>query len=177
MVIFALFISLAALGISIFHFWVDRSILRILEVKPGLSGSRSGDQKISKIRITSICVIVYNMGRKDAIDIEGLVTFGELDSLPLYPTDKGYVYTVSKRFGILYRDKKSLEAAWEFSGNDPHTPRAIAGPGIDKNEFLKKAPPITVKLFYKRKSITKVLTRKHIEKYIRKFEAQSYLSS
>ncbi len=177
MVIFTLIISLAALAIAIFHFWIEKPILRILEVKPGLVGSSSGGQKISKIRITSICVTLYNMGRKDAIDIEGLVTFGELDSLPLYPTDKGYVYTVSKRFGILCRDKKNLEAAWEYSEGDTTGPRAIAGDGIDKNEFLKKAPPITIKLFYRNKLITKILTRKHIEKYIRKFEAQSYLNS
>ena len=153
--IYALLISILSLLISGHILIFDRVRLKINMIVPGISGSRSNSDKIWKHSINSISVTVCNKGKRHARNCEGLVTFKEMDALPLYPTEKGEVLTENHNFDILAGDEKNLVAAWGFSG------KSINGNyGFDKGTFLKKAPPITVNLFFGQKKKQKRCLKK-----------------
>lgn len=167
--IIALIISIMALVISFYILLFDRVRLKITSVIPGISGSRSGSDGVWKHSISSISVTVHNKGKRNAQNCEGLVTFKELDALPLYLSEKGEPLTESRKFDILAGEKKNLVAAWGFSG------RAISGDsGLDKGTFLEKAPPVTVSIHFGQKRITKTISEEEIEKLLRKHEEETY---
>ncbi len=169
---YALLISILSLLISGYILFFDRVRLKITMVVPSISGSRSNSDKIWKHSINSISVTVRNKGKRHARNCEGLVTFKEMDALPLYPTKRGEVLTENRSFDILAGDEENLVAAWGFSG------KSINGIcGFDKGTFLEKAPPIKVILFFGQKQKTKTISEKEIEKLLRKHEENTYKNS
>ena len=167
--VIALIISMMALVISFHILLFDRVRLKITSVIPGISGSRSSSDGVWKHSISSISVTVHNKGKRNAQNCEGLVTFKEMDALPLYLSEKGELLTESRKFDILAGEKKNLVAAWGFSG------RAINGDsGLDKGTFLEKAPPVTVIIHFGQKRITKTISEEEIEKLLRKHEEETY---
>ena len=162
-------IAIASLGISIYILLFDRVRLKIIAVRPGISGSRSSSDKIWKHSISSIGVTVHNKGKRNAQNCEGLVTFKELNFLPLHISEKGEPLIESRKFDILAGERRTLVAAWGFSG------KVINGNSrLDKGIFLQKGPPVTVVIIFGQKKITKTIPEKQIEKLLRKHEEQIY---
>lgn len=165
----ALIFSIISLSISLHFFVFDKTRLKIISVSPGIGGTRSNNDNIWKHSISSIGVTIQNKGKRSARNCEGLVTFKELDALPLFPTDKGEVMTETNKFEILAGEKINLVAAWEFSG------KGINGnSGLDKGTFIEKAPPITVIINFGDKRIAKTISSDQIEKLLRKHEEEAY---
>lgn len=141
-----------------------------ISINPGIGGER-GPGEEWKNTISGIEVEVCNKGKRDALNCEGLVTFKKLDSLTLYPVEDGYVLRNTRKFDLLAGETKTLAAAWGFSGT------AIDGStGFNKGDFLDKAPPIEVILYYGEKTIRKSLKEKDIDKLIRKYEEEVHMN-
>lgn len=169
MQIVVIIIAIISLGISIYILLFDRTRLKIISVRPGISGSRPSTDKVWRHSISSIEVMLRNKGKRNAQNCEGLVIFKELDALPLYISEKGEPQTKSRKFDILAGERRNLVAAWGFSG------KAINGDsGLDKGTFLQKGPPVTVVINFGQKRITKTISEKQIEKLLRKHEEQTY---
>ena len=165
-------IAIISLSISLYFLIFDKVRLKIISVSPGISGTRSSNDNIWKHSISSIGVKVQNKGKRNARNCEGLVTFKELDALPLFSTEKGEVLTESNKFDILAGEKKNLVVAWKFSGIGIN-----GNSGLDKGTFLEKAPPITVIIHFGEKRITKTISSDQIEKLLRKHEEEAYKHS
>ena len=165
-------IAIISLSISLYFLIFDKVRLKIISVSPGISGTRSSNDNIWKHSISSIGVKVQNKGKRNARNCEGLVTFKELDALPLFSTEKGEVLTESNKFDILAGEKKNLVVAWKFSGTGIN-----GNSGLDKGTFLEKAPPITVIIHFGEKRITKTISSDQIEKLLRKHEEEAYKHS
>ncbi len=159
---------LSLLGLYTFYF--DRVIIDIKSITPGIGGVKEMGKEW-KHSISSIEIEVRNKGKRDALNCEGLVTFRKLDSLTLYPTEKGNVLLRTKKFNIFAGERKTLVAAWGFSGT------AVDGSTkFDKGDFLEKAPPIEVVINYGEKTVRKSLSEKDIEKIIRKYEEEVHMN-
>ncbi|WP_292379284.1 5'-methylthioadenosine/S-adenosylhomocysteine nucleosidase [Methanosarcina sp. UBA289] len=140
----------------------------IISINLGIGGVRELGEEW-KNTISGIEVEVSNKGKRDALNCEGLVTFKKLDSLTLYPTEKGNVLHNTKKFDLLVGETKTLVAAWGFSGT------AIEGSaGFSKGDFVDKTPPIEVIIYYGDKTVRKRLEEEDIDKLIREFEEQNH---
>lgn len=155
--------------VGLYTLYVDRVIIDIKSIVPGINGVKEGDKEW-KHSISGIQVEVHNKGKRDAQNCEGLVTFKKMDSLTLYPTEKGNVLGEAK-FNLPAGERKSLVAAWKFSGAGID---GSAGLGI--GDFLEKAPPIEVVIHYGEKKVRKTLSEKDIEKILRKNEEDAHLN-
>lgn len=157
--------------LGLYTFYVDRVIINIKSIVPGINGTKEMGKEW-KYSISCLNVEVHNKGKKDAQNCQGLVTFKKMDSLTLYPTERGDVLEEYKKFNLLAGEKKRLVAAWKFSG------AAIDGSaGFDKGTFLEKAPPIMVTIYCGDKRVRKTLNEKDIDKIIRKNEEDDHINS
>ncbi|KKG08764.1 hypothetical protein [Methanosarcina sp. 2.H.A.1B.4] len=154
--------------VGLYNLYVDRVIIYIKSIVPGISGVKEGDKEW-KHSISGIQVEVLNKGKRDAQNCEGLVTFKKMDSLTLYPTEKGNVLGEAK-FNLHAGERKNLVAARKFSG------AGIDGSaGLEMGEFLEKAPPIEVVIYYGEKKIRKRLSEKDVEKILRRNEEDAHM--
>lgn len=161
-------LTVLALIISLYLLYIERIIIKIKSIGPGISGVKEGDKEW-KHNIVSIQIEIHNKGKKDAKNCEGLVTFKKMDPLTLYSTEKGNVSVKTEKFDLLAGERKNLVAAWSFAGT------AIDGSaGFEKGIFLEKAPPITVVIYCGEKKIRKSLSEKDIEKIMRKNEEEAH---
>lgn len=157
--------------LGVYTFYIERPIIKIKSINPGIGGERAPGEEW-KYTISGIEVEVYNKGHREALNCEGFVTFKKLDSLTLYPTEKGNVLHNTIKFDLLAGETKTLAAAWVFSGT------AIDGStGFNKGDFLDKAPPIEVVIYYGNKTIKKRLEEKDIDKLMRQSEEQNHRTS
>lgn len=163
---------LSLLGLlGLYTFYVDRIIIDIKSIVPGISGVKETGKEWKHF-ISCIEVEVHNKGKRDAQNCQGSVTFKKMDLLTLYPTERGDVLGEHKKFNLLAGEKKRLVAAWKFSGT------AIDGSaGFDKGAFLEKAPPITVTIYCGDKKVRKTLSEKDIDKIMRKNEEDEHINS
>lgn len=146
----------------------DRPKIVILDTRPGLGGQRSGEEPW-RFSVSSVSVRIKNAGKRPAMRVKGVVSFGKLDALPLYPTKEGNVIFQTE-FDLAPEEEKNLVAAWNFSGN------AIDGTkAMSSGEFIDKAPPIKVTIEYIEGKISKEYTRSFLENLIRKHEENHYL--
>ncbi|WP_048142258.1 hypothetical protein [Methanosarcina horonobensis] len=163
---------LALTNVVAYAFGINKPIIKIKSINLGLGGERGLDDEGEldeewKCTISSISVEVCNKGHRDALNCEGLVTFKKLDPLALHPTMKGDVLHNTTKFDLLAGETKSLDAAWGFSRTaiDRFTE-------LNKGDFLDKALPIEVVIFYREKTVRKRLKEKDADRFIRQFEEQ-----
>jgi len=146
----------------------DRPKISILSIAPGLQGSRSGSEPW-KFSVSSISVRIKNKGKRSAMRVRGVISFGKLDALILYPTEEGHV-VFQPTFDLAPEEEKNLVVAWKYSG------QAIDGTqGLSVGEFLENAPPIKVTIECTEGKVTKTYTRQFLEDWIRKHQEDHYL--
>lgn len=165
----SILVSFAAFFISLYTLYTERIIIDIKSIIPGISGVKEMDKEW-KHTISGIQVEVRNKGKRDAQNCEGLVTFKKMDSLTLYPSEKGNVLGEAK-FNLPAGERKNLVAAWKFSGT------SIDGSaGLEIGDFLEKASPIEVVIRYGEKKERKTLSERNIEKILRRNEEDAHLN-
>ena len=171
--IVSIILALISLSISIYGLLYriikDRPRIQILSATPGIGGSR-WENKPWRFSVSSVSAKVRNNGKRPAMRVRGVVSFGKFDALPLYPTEEGNVI-FQKTFDLAPGEERNLVAAWKYSGN------AIDGTqAIPVGEFLDKAPPVKVTIEYTEGKISEEYTREFISSYIRKHQESSYLT-
>lgn len=146
----------------------DRPGILILRAIPDLGGSRSANEPW-RFSISSVSTSIKNNGKRAAMRVRGVISFGRLDALPLYPTEEGDVI-FQRTIDLAPGEEINLVAAWRYSGN------AIDGTqGLSVGEFLDKAPPMKVTIEYTEGKISKEYTREFLDSWIRKHQESHYL--
>ena len=166
--------TLAVISLSIglyslfYRILKDRPKLVIIRTSPGLGGSRTKDEPW-KYSVSSVEARVKNVGKRPAMRVRGVISFGKFDALPLYPTEKGNVI-FQEMFDLAPGEERGLVAAWAYHGNAIDGTRA---PTV--GEFLDKAPPMRITIEYSEGKVSKEYTKEFLESLIRKHEERKYL--
>jgi len=161
-------LAVISLGFSIYLFQRDRSNLQIEDFHVGLGGSRkSGEPWV--FTVSSVSVSVRNSGNRPAYKAHGVVSFGMLDALPLYPTDEGNVI-FQKQYDIAPNERRNLVAAWNYSGSGIDGMKSMSA-----GDFIEKGPPINITIEYTEGKISKSYTKSFIDSEIRKHQERQYL--
>lgn len=161
--------SLSLLGV--YTFYIERPIIKIKSINPGMNGVGSPDGKWQHYN-SGIEVEVRNKGKRDAQNCYGLVTFKKLDPLTLYSVEEGSDLHNTKKFNFLAGETKTLSSSWGFSKTNSAEPIKYY-----KYDFINKAPPIEVVIFYGEKTVRKKLKEEDLDRLIRQSEEQDYIYS
>ncbi len=157
--------------LGVYTFYIERPIINIKAINPGMGGER-GPGEEWKYSTSGIEVEVHNKGKRDAQNCAGLITFKKLDPLTLYPVEEGYELRSTKKFNLLAGETKTLSASWGISKTNNGEPVKF-----DKGDFVDKAPPIEVVIYYGDKTVKKRFEEEDIDKLIRQGEEQVRRSS
>ncbi len=148
--------------LAVYTFYIERPIIKIKSINPGMNGVGGLDGRWQHYN-SGIEVEVCNKGKRDAQNCEGLITFKKLDSLALYSAEN------TRKFNLLAGETKTLSASWSFSKTSSAEPIRYY-----KCDFIDKAPPIEVVIFYGEKTVRKRLKEEDLDRLIRQNEEQDY---
>lgn len=161
-------ISLLIGLVGVYFFYIDKPIIKIKSIYPGINGVGNHDEGWTHY-IPSIVVEVHNKGKKDAQNCYAVVTFKKLNSLTLYSVEEMNGSHKTRKFNLLAGETKTLSVSWGFSKTNPTEPIRYY-----KCDFMDKVPPIEVVIFYGEKTVRKRLEEKDVDKLIRNSEEQDY---
>jgi hypothetical protein len=163
---------ISLLGVlGIYTFYIERPILDIKSINPCMGGER-GQGEEWKYATSGIEVEVHNKGKRDAQNCKGLITFKKMNPITLYLSEEGYALRDTKKFNILAGETKTLSATWGFSKTNSNETIKF-----DKGDFVDKAPPIEVVIYFGDKTVRKRFEEEDIDKIIRQGEEQVHRSS
>jgi hypothetical protein len=161
-------------GVALFLQFHDKPRLKIIQIHPGISGSRGSGENQWKNNITSIEIVVENKGSRPAVDCEAIITFPHLEALPLYPQTREHLLNIeNKIFTVNPKSKVRVVGAWNIEKSG-----AIGGSKetFTPGEFLEKGTPATIIISFGAKRIRATLTKEEAQKIIENYQAQLYLN-
>ncbi len=166
--VFSIGLAVVSIALSLYIYQRDRSNLQIEDFHVGLGGSRkSGEPWV--FTVSSVSVSVRNQGNRPAYKAHGVVSFGMLDALPLYPTDEGNVI-FQKTYDIAPNERRHLVAAWNYSGTGIDGMKSMPA-----GDFIERGPPVKVTIEYTEGTISKTYDKDFIESEIREHQERQYL--
>ncbi len=163
---------LAATAIALHLF--DRPRLKILSIRPGISGSLAATDRQWKHNVSCIEVIIENKGTRSAIDCEAVITFPQMEALPIYPQTKDSTIDFQNRtFNVLSKSKIRLVGAWHITTNG-----GIDGTkeSISLGDFLTKCTPTSVIVSFGNNKIKGMLTREEAQKIFDEHQTSKYIN-
>jgi len=161
-------------GVALILQFRDKPRLKVVEIHPGISGSRGSSENQWKNSITSIEIVVENRGSRPAVDCEAVIIFPYLEALPLYPQTREHTLNTKNRvFTIQPKSKVRIVGAWHINpdGSIDGTKETFT-PGV----FLEKGTPATIIISFGAKRVRAVLHREEVQKLIENHQAQLYLN-
>ncbi len=163
-------LAIAAIALQL----LDRPRLRVVQIHPGVSGSRKPGAHQWTHNIISFEVVIENYGTRPAVDCEAVVLFPHLEALPLHPQTRDHTIDTSTRlFTVQPKSKVRLVGAWNIlSGGTIDGTKDVMTPG----DFIEKATPVTILMSYGAKRIRAQLTKEQTQRIIENQQAQQYLN-
>lgn len=171
----SLLIGIISLIASLLALWQqnrDKPRLKITEIRPALSGTKSSDQQWNH-KVSSLEIVVENKGSRAAVECKAAATFPASEAIPLYPRGQDHTINTSVLSFTLQPDSKiTLVGAWQYVGG------VIDGRGEYPNigEFVQKFIPVTVTIKYGNKKLSSVLGYAKAKRYFEDHQMDKILS-
>ena len=157
-------------GIALYKQYLDKPRLKKMSINPGISGSKGVNDDVWKHHVSSIEIVILNKGARPAIDCEGIITFHNIDPMPLYPQTREHTVDVGNRvFSINPMSKIRLVGAWQYSSGG-----VINGTvhNYSLGEFAEKAAPFTVTIKYGEEEKSFTVSRESVKEYFTEYQKQ-----